>query len=72
MPVPKASKAFIQTTAGSYQQQLYSLKAQMKQQNVTLAAAAQAAELPYIQRQYRNVLNNIQEQIVLCERLRMI
>lgn len=72
MPVPKASRAIIQTTAGSYLQQLYALQAQLRQQSTLLPKAAQSAELPLVQRQYQSVLTNVQEQIRICERLRMM
>ena len=60
MPVPKASRILIQTMANGYLQQLYALQTQLRQQTVLL------------QRQYRNVLHNVQEQIRVCEGLRML
>ena len=70
MPVPKASRILIQTMANL--QQLYALQTQLRQQTVMLPSAAQGAELPLLQRQYRNVLHNVQEQIRICEGLRML
>ena len=72
MPVPKASRILIQTMANGYLQQLYVLQTQLRQQTVMLPSAAQGAELPLLQRQYRNVLHNVQEQIRICEGLRML
>ena len=72
MPVPKASRTLIQTMACTYLQQLYALQLQLRQQTAMLLNAAQGAELPLLQRQYRNVLQNVQEQIRICEGLRML
>ena len=72
MPVPKASRILIQTMANGYLQQLYALQTQLRQQTVMLPSAAQGPELPLLQRQYRNVLHNVQEQIRICEGLRML
>ena len=68
----KASRILIQTMANGYLQQLYALQTQLRQQTVMLPSAAQGAELPLLQRQYRNVLHNVQEQIRICEGLRML
>ncbi len=72
MPVPKASRILLQTTANGYLQQLYVLQKQLRQQTVMLPNATQGAELPLLQRQYRNILHNVQEQIRICEGLRML
>lgn len=72
MPVPKASRILLQTTVNGYLQQLYVLQKQLRQQTVMLPNATQGAELPLLQRQYQNILHNVQEQIRICEGLRML
>jgi len=49
--------------ANGYLQQLYALQTQLR---------PQTRQLPLLQRQYRNVLHNVQEQIRICEGLRML
>ena len=68
----QSMEAQLNAMANGYLQQLYALQTQLRQQTVMLPSAAQGAELPLLQRQYRNVLHNVQEQIRICEGLRML
>lgn len=72
MQVQKVSKSVIQTNAMQYKQQLLEIKQQLLQQNNELSKALSSMELPYVRKFNQRILNNITEQIQLCERLRYI
>lgn len=70
MPMPKTSNPIVLMLCQAYLQQLYALHAQLKKQKDTLSTMVQTTELPYVLQQYQSILNNLQEQMRICEGLK--
>lgn len=72
MPVLKASDPQFQYLLEDYHRQLYQLNDQLRQHQLHLQDVSLAQELPYLQAQYRRMLDNVHRQQRLCERMRRL
>ena len=72
MPVLKASDPKLQYILEDYHRQLNQLNMQLCQHQLRLKEVTLTKEFPYLQAQYRRMLENVQRQQRLCERMKRL